>query len=406
MEKVLEFEGCNYFRQRLVLSTLTSKPVRITKIREGTDQPGIKEFEAGFIRLLDKLTNGSRIEVNETGTCLYYKPGLLLGGTLEHDCSRQRSVGYFLEPLILLAPFSKKPIHITLRGITNGPQDPSVDYYRMCVLPVLKKLLPDNGLELKLQSRGVWPEGCGQVLFCCPVVRKMKPLLMVEDGKIRRVRGIAHCVRVNPSMANRMVVAARSVLNKYLPDVYIYTDVVKGAEGGKSPGFGLTLVAESTTGVMHAAESSTYSCTATPTSAAMRGRVGGVTGAGEQPVILPENVGKEVASLLLEEIVKGGCVDSCCQIIPLLFMALGQKDVSKVQLGELSAYSIQFLRYMKEFFQLKYKVTGEEDKLIPPDEGENECGDEMEPLSRLLVTLSCVGVGYSNFNRGDRKSVV
>lgn len=25
------------------------------------------EFEAGFIRLLDKLTNGSRIEVNETG---------------------------------------------------------------------------------------------------------------------------------------------------------------------------------------------------------------------------------------------------------------------------------------------------------------------------------------------------
>ncbi len=43
----------------------------------------------------------------------------------------------------------------------------------------------------------------------------------------------SHCVRVNPSMANRMVVAARSVLNKYLPDVYIYTDVVKGAEGGK-----------------------------------------------------------------------------------------------------------------------------------------------------------------------------
>ena len=26
------------------------------------------DFEASFIRLLDKLTNGSRIEVNETGT--------------------------------------------------------------------------------------------------------------------------------------------------------------------------------------------------------------------------------------------------------------------------------------------------------------------------------------------------
>lgn len=60
------------------------------------------------------------------GTSLYYKPGLLLGGTLEHDCSLQRSVGYFLEPLIQLAPFAKKPINITLRGITNGPHDPSV----------------------------------------------------------------------------------------------------------------------------------------------------------------------------------------------------------------------------------------------------------------------------------------
>lgn len=26
-----------------------------------------KDFEASFIRLLDKLTNGSRIEINETG---------------------------------------------------------------------------------------------------------------------------------------------------------------------------------------------------------------------------------------------------------------------------------------------------------------------------------------------------
>ena len=27
-----------------------------------------------------------------------------------------------------------------------------VDYYRMCVLPMLKKLLPDNGLELKVHA--------------------------------------------------------------------------------------------------------------------------------------------------------------------------------------------------------------------------------------------------------------
>jgi hypothetical protein len=36
---------------------------------------------------------------------------------------------------------------------------------------------------------------------------------------------------------------------------------------------------------------------------------------------------------------QGGYVDSGSQVIPLLFMALGQRDVSKVQLGELTPYT-------------------------------------------------------------------
>ena len=66
------------------------------------------------------------------GTDLFFEPGLLLGGTLEHVCSQQRSIGYFLEPLCMLAPFAKKPMRITLKGITNGPDDPSVSW---CACP-------------------------------------------------------------------------------------------------------------------------------------------------------------------------------------------------------------------------------------------------------------------------------
>ena len=52
----------------------------IVYFRARDDDPGLHEAEAGFIRLLDKLTNGSKIEVNETGTSLSYQPGSLLGG--------------------------------------------------------------------------------------------------------------------------------------------------------------------------------------------------------------------------------------------------------------------------------------------------------------------------------------
>ena len=44
-----------------------------------------------------------------------------------------------------------------------------------------------------------------------------------------------------------------------------------------------------------------------------------------------------LVSLLL--FVQGGCVDHVCQIIPILYMALGQKDVSKLRIGQLTDYT-------------------------------------------------------------------
>ncbi|XP_045078445.1 probable RNA 3'-terminal phosphate cyclase-like protein [Coregonus clupeaformis] len=49
-------------------------------------------------------------------------------------------------------------------------------------------------------------------------------------------------------MANRIVDSARSVLNKFIPDIYIYTDHMKGDNSGNSPGFELTLVLETMNG--------------------------------------------------------------------------------------------------------------------------------------------------------------
>ncbi len=39
---VLQFEGCNFLRQRLVLATLSGRTVRMRHIREDSDEPGLK----------------------------------------------------------------------------------------------------------------------------------------------------------------------------------------------------------------------------------------------------------------------------------------------------------------------------------------------------------------------------
>ena len=40
--KVMKYSGCNFFRQRLVLATLSSRPVRISEIRADADEPGLR----------------------------------------------------------------------------------------------------------------------------------------------------------------------------------------------------------------------------------------------------------------------------------------------------------------------------------------------------------------------------
>ncbi len=368
-QNALEYEGCNFMRMRLVLSTLSGRALKITNIRSKDTSPGLKEFEASLIRLFDKITNGSKVHVNETGTTLNYSPGLLIGGKVEHDCSLERGIGYYLEPLLTLAPFCKHPLKVTLRGVTNNDVDPSPDLLKQSALPVLLKfILDDEGLELKVDKRGCLPNGGGQVRFSCPVRKTLRPIHWIDQGKIKRIRGIAWATRVSPSVPNRMIESAKSLLLKFIPDVYIYSDHSTGAKSGKSPGFGLVLTAETTNGTFLSAEV-----------------VSKPTGKGSNPTV-PEDLALEGAKHLLEEIYRGGCVDSNIQTLALLMMCLGPRDVSKIVTGPLSNYTVSFLRHLKDVFQVVFKL----------DNVEN---DEDLSLGADKVSLACVGVGFTNLSK-------
>ena len=74
----LRFEdGATQFRQRLVVSLLSHRPLLIRNIRaDDLENPGLKDYEANFLRLIDQITNGSRMEINNTGTQIRFQPGV------------------------------------------------------------------------------------------------------------------------------------------------------------------------------------------------------------------------------------------------------------------------------------------------------------------------------------------
>ena len=122
----VKLNGSNYLRQRIILATLSGKSLKITKIRESESNPGVTEEEMNLLRLVERpvswkilnfqfycenvnifltynwetinsFTNGTTIKVNETGTVLFYSPGMLTGGTVTHKCHKARAVSYYLE---------------------------------------------------------------------------------------------------------------------------------------------------------------------------------------------------------------------------------------------------------------------------------------------------------------------
>ena len=146
----------------------------------------------------------------------------------------------------------------------------------------------------------------------------------------------SYSTRVSPQFANRMVESARSILNRYIPDIYLYTDVYKGEESGKSPGYGITLISQSSTSVLHSSE-----CLSTPPqSSSSASSTTTVQGEGASRTIqTPEDIALHAARLLLEDISTGGCVDSKHQWLVMLLMILGKEDVSKCLMGDLTAHT-------------------------------------------------------------------
>ena len=68
---MLKFSGSQHFRQRLVCATLSGRPIRIDGIREQDENPGIRDYEACLLRLIEKVTDGCVVEINETGVICF-----------------------------------------------------------------------------------------------------------------------------------------------------------------------------------------------------------------------------------------------------------------------------------------------------------------------------------------------
>lgn len=346
----LKFTGHKSFTHRLVLSTLTGRPIHISSIRSSSPTaPGLAPHEVSFLRLLEAVTNGSSMQISYTGTTITYHPGLITGTiagagasdgdviehSLPHNCTR--GITYFLLPIALLAPFSKAHMNVRFSGpgvITSATDtgDMSVDSFRTAILPLYGLFgIPPARIELRVLQRScAGPRGSGgggivELRFASQVRLPKTLHLNRTPGRIKRIRGVAYCTGVSASNNARMIHSAREVLNPLVADIHIAAQYDpaplvpdKNTPGGNGKkklgiGFGLSLVAESNVpGVLYSAD-----VVAPPE--------GGM---------VPEDIGARCAYQLAQIILEGGCVSWSASKTVLTLMAMGSEDVGRLRISK------------------------------------------------------------------------
>ncbi|KAJ1435827.1 RNA 3-terminal phosphate cyclase, insert domain [Sesbania bispinosa] len=142
------------------------------------------------------------------------------------------------------------------------------------------------------------------VLF--PLMSEYEPdgVNWIADGFVKKIRGTTFSARVSTQFENSMIKAARRIINPLLSDVHIFSDHRSGPPAGNSPGYGISLVAETTSGCFISADT-----------AASHSRDEDYCSLADEKSDLmpPEYIGERIANVLLGEIAQCGVVDSMHQ---------------------------------------------------------------------------------------------
>ena len=310
--------GGQTVRTALSLSAITGEAFRITNVRAGRPDPGLKPQHLAGVRLMQRLCSAD-VAGDEVGSReLEFRPGRMSGGSLEFDVGTAGSLTLLMQSVLPALITSHSRTELRLIGGTDVRWSPPIDHYRLVLFPLLRRM--GARVELQVERRGFYPKGGGCVRLMVEG-GGLSSLRLEERGALIRVTGTACAQNLRGDVVDRMIASARAVI----PEAEVARDV----SVGPSAGAGLTLAAEYENTVL------------------------GWSALGERGVPA-EKVGREAASCLRKAMDHGGTVDArtADQILP--FMALAGDSCFTV--GVISGHLESQMQLIPHFLPVRFMV--------------------------------------------------
>ncbi|XP_078050648.1 RNA 3'-terminal phosphate cyclase [Augochlora pura] len=356
--------GGQVLRIALCLSALYKIPVKIDNIRAGRPKPGLAAQHLKGIELLKSMCNADVQGAIIGSTSIEFKPNCLNSDnrhTFVIDIGTAGCICLLAQVALPCALFFPRNVTLILKGGTNVPMGPHIEYLTEVLRPLLNQFGAD--FDFRVVRRGYYPKGGGEVHLYIKPVRGLNAVNLIDPGVPKEIIGWAYVAGVvHIKEAHKMANDAKEVLidgfNKHnipIPQINIecYKEDRAIAFGN---GSGINIVCNTTSGCVYG---------------------GSGLGGSRQEQVIP---GVQAASEILNAILAASCVDEHAQDQLIILMALA-KGTSRIKLGsqKLTCHTetaIKVAEMMLKHYNFRFELR------------EREVGDN------ISYTLECEGCDY------------
>ena len=315
--------GGQMVRTSVAMSTVTGRPLHLTRIRENRPTNGLSKSHVAAVKAVAQMA-GSKVEGCTVGSGdLRFYPGDEQVYDIGVNISSAGSISLVLQAMLLAARGHRRRLTVDISGGTNVMWAPPIDSYSTLLFPMMRRMGIDA--DVKVIDRGFYPQGGGRVISTLDPIGEIKPLKLDALGELRSVRGVCFCQRLADWIPDAMVKSCRQAFSS-VADI----DFEIQRTEGDSRGAGLVLVAEYENGMLGS------------NALSARGQS-------------PEKNARDAANDLLREMRSGATVDvhTADQLLPYMAMARGE---SSFNVSRISKHLLSQMDTLESFLDVKFGV--------------------------------------------------
>ena len=202
--------GGQILRTSFALAALRGRPLRVSKIREGREKPGLRRQHLTCVRAIAELCNGTLTGDSLGSSEVSFEPGAVKAGEYTFSVGTAGSACLVFQTVLWPLLFAEGKSRVVFEGGTHNSFAPPFDFIERAFLPIVKRM--GAKVSLQFERAGFMPAGDGRFVADIEGPCTLSPIELIDAGPIIERRATALVANLPGTIAIRELREIRNLL--------------------------------------------------------------------------------------------------------------------------------------------------------------------------------------------------